>query len=98
MYYSPEFMANVAFKYNIIEGLSVHTDIRAYTNMKALDRRGTEQTLKGCFDWSIGAEYRFIKRMTVFLDLNNLLSQRYYMWYDYPSYRFNFMVGLTVDF
>lgn len=98
LYYSPEFMANVAFKYNIIEGLSVHTDIRAYTNMKALDRRGTEQTLKGCFDWSIGAEYRFIKRMTVFLDLNNLLSQRYYMWYDYPSYRFNFMVGLTVDF
>ncbi len=98
LYYSPEFMANLAFKYNIIDGLSVHTDIRAYTNMKALDRVGDEQTIKGCFDWSIGAEYRFIKRMTVFLDLNNLLSQRYYMWYDYPSYRFNFMVGLTVDF
>ena len=98
LYYSPEFMANVSFKYNIIEGLSAYTGIRAYTNMKALDRIGQEQTLKGCFDWSIGAEYRFIKRMTVFVDLNNLLSQRYYMWYDYPSYRFNFMVGLTVDF
>ena len=98
IYYAPEFMANVAFKYNIVKGLSVYTDIRAYTNMKALDREGVEQTLKGCFDWSLGAEYRFIKRMTVFVDLNNLLSQRYYMWYDYPSYRFNFMVGLTVDF
>ena len=98
LYYTPAFTANLAFKYNIVKGLSVYTDLRGYTNMKALDRQGNEQILKGCADWSIGAEYRFIKRMTVFLDLNNILSQRYYMWYDYPSYRFNFMVGLTVDF
>lgn len=98
IYYAPEFIGNIAFKYNIVDKVQVYTGIKAYSNMKALNRYGEEETLKGCFDWSIGAEYRFIKRMTAFVDFSNIIAQRYYMWYDYPSYRFNFMAGLTFDF
>lgn len=98
LYYSPAFKANLSFRYNIVDKVSVYTRMTGYTNMQAKDRKGQDVTLKGCFDWSVGAEYRFIKRMTVFLDLNNLIAQRYYQWYDYPSYRFNFMAGLSFDF
>ena len=66
--------------------------------MKAKDRTGKDVILKGCCDWSVGAEYRFIKRMTAFAEINNLLGQRYYRWYDMPSYRWNFMAGISIDF
>lgn len=98
LYYSPAFKAHLSFRYNIVDKVSVYTRMTGYTNMRARDRQGKDVTLKGCFDWSVGAEYRFIKRMTVFVDLNNLIAQRYYQWYDYPSYRFNFMAGLSFDF
>lgn len=98
LYYMPEFTANLDFRYNVVNRIWVYTDIKGYTNMKARDRAGRDVILKGCFDWSIGAEYRFIKRMTAFVELNNLIAQRYYRWYDVPSYRFNFMAGLSVDF
>ncbi|MDE6494215.1 MAG: hypothetical protein K2L50_06560 [Bacteroidales bacterium] len=98
LYYSPEFKANLSFRYNIVDKVTVYTRMTGYTNMWAKDRRGEDVRLKGCFDWSLGAEYRFIKRMTVFVDLNNIIARRYYRWYDYPAYRFNFMAGLSFDF
>lgn len=98
LYYMPEFSANLDFRYNIVNRVWVYTNLKGYTNMKAKDRFGKDVILKGCCDWSVGAEYRFIKRMTAFLELNNLLAQRYYRWYDLPSYRFNFMAGISLDF
>ena len=98
LYYMPEFTANLDFRYNIVNRVWVYTNLKGYTNMKAKDRTGKDVVLKGCCDWSVGAEYRFIKRMTAFAEINNLLGQRYYRWYDMPSYRWNFMAGISIDF
>lgn len=101
LYYAPAFRANIAFKYNLAGNrLSLSTNLMISTGMKALDRIGQEVRInpKGCYDWSIGAEYRFIKRMTAFVNLNNILAQRYYLWNDYQAYRFNFVAGITFDF
>ncbi len=101
LYYAPAFRANVAFKYNLAGNkLSLYTNLMISSSMKALDRMGQEVTLnpKGCYDWSIGAEYRFIDRMTAFANFGNILAQRYYLWNDYQAYRFNFMAGITFDF
>ena len=101
LYYAPAFKANIAFKYNMAGNrLSLYTNLMISTGMKALDRKGNEVWLnrKGVYDWSLGAEYRFIKRMTAFLNLNNIIGQRYYLWNDYQAYRFSFMAGVTVDF
>lgn len=101
LYYAPAFKANIAFKYNMAGNrLSLYTNLMISTGMKALDRRGNEVWLnrKGVYEWSVGAEYRFIKRMTAFLNLNNITGQRYYLWNDYQAYRFSFMAGFTVDF
>lgn len=101
LYYAPAFKANIAFKYNLAGNrLSLYTNLMISTGMKALDRRGMEVRLndKGVYDWSLGAEYRFIKRMTAFLNVNNIIGQRYYLWNDYQAYRFSIMAGITVDF
>ncbi|MEG1498884.1 MAG: hypothetical protein RR393_05615 [Bacteroidales bacterium] len=96
--YTPAFEAKVSFRYNIGNKFIITSEILGYTNMKAFDRYGKPSILKGCFDWSVGFEYRFLKRWSTFVNLNNLIAQRYFRWYDYPSYRFNCMLGVTVAF
>jgi hypothetical protein len=54
--------------------------------------------LKGYSDINLGVEYRYSKLLSGFINLNNILGQRYYKWYNYPSQRFNFMVGVTYSF
>jgi hypothetical protein len=44
------------------------------------------------------AEYQLIKRLSVFAQVDNLLSQKYQRWYLYPSYGLNVFGGLRVKF
>ncbi|MBN2173265.1 MAG: hypothetical protein JW731_03985 [Bacteroidales bacterium] len=56
------------------------------------------EELDGFVDLSLGVEYRYSKILSGFIDLNNILGQRYFRWYNYPSYRFNVLVGVTYSF
>ena len=58
----------------------------------------TAVTLKGLVDVNLGFEYRYTKFLSVFLNLNNLASQRYNRWYAYPTQKFNVLGGLTYTF
>ena len=69
-----------------------------YTGMTGLDRYMDEFTVNGGFDWNLGFEYRFFRRWSAFAQVNNLIAQRFFRWYDYPSYRINFIVGATFGF
>jgi outer membrane receptor protein involved in Fe transport len=49
-------------------------------------------------DLGIGAEYRFYKRFSLFLEANNLAAQSYERWYSYPERPLDFRGGLSVVF
>ena len=49
-------------------------------------------------DVNLGLEYRYNKRISAFLQLNNLASQRYMRWYNYPVQIFQVMGGVTFRF
>ena len=49
-------------------------------------------------DANIGLEYRYNKRISVFLNFNNVASQGYKRWYNYPAQRFQVMGGATFRF
>jgi hypothetical protein len=49
-------------------------------------------------DVNLGLEYRYNKRLSAFIQLNNLASQRYMRWYNYPVQIFQFMGGITARF
>lgn len=49
-------------------------------------------------DLNLGAEYRYTRRLSVFLNFNNLLSKRYQYWLDYPVQGINILGGLTYSF
>jgi hypothetical protein len=54
--------------------------------------------LKAITDLNLGAEYRYTKSLNAFLKLNNIAAMRYYRWNNYPTYRFNFLLGFTYSF
>jgi hypothetical protein len=47
------------------------------------------------FDVNLGLEYRYSKIFSVFVDMYNLTSAKYYLWNQYPSRRFNIIIGFT---
>lgn len=49
-------------------------------------------------DANLGVEYRYTKRLSVFLNFNNFAAQRYQKWIDYPVVGFQVLGGLTFRF
>ena len=49
-------------------------------------------------DVNLGVEYRYNKRISAFVQFNNLAAQRYQRWYNYPVQSFQVMGGFTFRF
>ncbi len=99
------FMANYNMQDKIlIKGeLLTHSSIYARTfESITVDETTTTNLvpvrLDGYADISLGGEYRYSKLLSGFINFNNILGQRYFRWYNYPSYRFNIMLGVTYSF
>lgn len=55
-------------------------------------------SLKTIIDANLSLEYRYSKKLSGFLNMNNLGFTRYEVWNNYPSYKFNFLVGIAMVF
>jgi hypothetical protein len=49
-------------------------------------------------DLSLGVEYRYTKVLSGFINFNNITNSQYYLWNNYPSYKFNLMGGVAYSF
>jgi hypothetical protein len=49
-------------------------------------------------DANLGVEYRYNKRISLFVNFNNFAAQRYQRWLGYPVQSFQFMMGATFRF
>lgn len=49
-------------------------------------------------DFNLGVEYRYNKRISAFIQFNNLAAQRYQRWYNYPVQSFQVLGGFTFKF
>lgn len=61
----------------------------------ALVSGGNPGMLGTTVDVNLGAEYRYSNLLSFWLRFNNMTAQPYYLWYNYPSYRFRFMLGFS---
>ena len=54
--------------------------------------------LEGTIDINIGAEYRLNKKLSGFINLNNIAAIEYQRFNNYPTQRFNFLAGISYSF
>jgi hypothetical protein len=104
----PRLQFMVRGNYNLFDKFIVNLDLNMEEGRKALVYAMGEKVTEvdGQFvrdlgflaDVNLGLEYRYNKRISAFIQFNNLASQRYYRWFDYPVQIFQVMGGVTARF
>lgn len=102
----PTYTVSLDASYNLSNKIIATANIYAISKRKACQYNvqgenkvlPESKELDGTLDINLGLEYRFTKRFSSFLDLNNITGSRYYQWNQYANQRFNFMLGLTYAF
>jgi len=101
-WHKPNYDFSLAANYNIQNKIFFKAEFITYGSSKVpvWDDKGvlSPQTLKAWVDLNIGVEYRYRKKLGLFVNFNNVTASRYYRWYNYPSYKFNIMAGLSYIF
>ena len=67
-------------------------------DVKANDAGQFVQVLKPYVDANLGVEYRYNKRISAFINFNNLTAAKYQQFTNFPVQRFNVLGGFTFKF
>lgn len=98
-WHRPGYRATLSGSYNIKRKLLLSADLIAQGNMKAHDPV-TQLAVKldPALDLNFRTEYFVSKNFSLFIDLNNLTSNKYPLFLNYPVRGFQVMAGLTWSF
>lgn len=64
----------------------------------ALDKNNRVLKLNALLDLGAGAEYEIIDRLSAFINVNNILNNKYQRWYGYQVYGINVFGGVRIKF
>ncbi len=89
---------NTTARYKILKDLYLKGDIYFWNG--SYYRVQTIQTdkLSAAFDCNLGAEYKVLKKLNVYLDFNNLFNNQYQRWNQYNVFGFNVVGGVVYSF
>lgn len=111
-WHRPEIKVSTAAEYNLRDKLIARldlfywgeqyaqsvTEITTNQDMEILDRQYGVETLAPIFDVNLGFEYRYTKKLSAFIQFNNIGGMNYEKYQDYPLQGFNVFGGLTYGF
>ncbi|MEN8157568.1 MAG: hypothetical protein ABFS10_11515, partial [Bacteroidota bacterium] len=91
----PAFDISLQARYNMSDKILVSMGIYTIGRRYYEDFDTTEEILPLTVDANLGVEYRYTKLLSFWARINNLAAQKYYIYNQYPAYRFRAMVGFT---
>lgn len=100
----PRLELNFRAEAKIMEGLKINAGYEYVQRKKyAIDGsgvidNGSDIGLGNISNLSVGARYTFLKDLSVFGCVNNLLNKKYYYESGYPAEKLNVLAGLSLDF
>jgi hypothetical protein len=104
----PQFQFILRGSYNLYDKFLVNLSGKIETGRKAKVYSAGEDIIEkneqfakplgAIVDINLGLEYRYNTRVSAFLQINNLASQQYYRWYNYPVQPIQVMAGVTARF
>lgn len=84
--------------WNILKNLLLKSDISIGNGAQYIDASSEKQRLKGAADWNLGAEWHLVKNWDLWLQVNNLLNNKYQRWVNYPVLGTNVLGGIIFNF
>ena len=97
-WHEPGVRFNADFILRPIPELTITGYLAVVNGIKAYNIYDQTVNTRGVFDLGGGVEYNFIPRVSAFINMNNILSNKYERWLGYNSYGFNIYGGLRVKF
>lgn len=92
----PAFLYKLKVGYYVLENLKVSALLMGQTKMYNLYQG--EQAMDPWMDLSLMADYHLTKNLGFFLNVTNIFSDEYRVWYNYPTQSIGFMGGLHFSF
>jgi hypothetical protein len=98
-WHRPGYRVTLGASYNLFEKIIFNADMIMQGNMKAFDPEADKTVkLKSAFDLNFRAEYLVSDTFSAFVDLNNITSNKYPVFLNYPVRGFQVGVGITWKF
>jgi hypothetical protein len=106
-WYLPELKFTLRGSYNIYDKLYAKLDFNMETGRKSPngilnpDASQSEDVLFNTgiiADANLHLEYRYNRRISAFVQFNNIANQKYQRWLNYPVYGFQVLGGVTIGF
>lgn len=102
----PNFNVSLSGVYDLADKIIVRGDVFVVGERNipfqydetTLELLSTGFKLKPFVDFNLGFEYRYTKRLSAFLNFNNILNQKYQNWNFYKVQGFNVLGGMTYRF
>lgn len=85
-----------SFRWNAFKEVLLKADVFAFSGVPALFKN--KETKTNGTDLSAGAEFKITNKFSAWLDLNNILDNKYQRWNNYPVYSLNVIGGIIVHF
>lgn len=108
-WHKPDYEISLSGIYDLSDKIIVRADLYHFSKQYA-KTWGTVTTnnitvvteeakeLDAVFDVNLGLEYRYTKKLSAFIQFNNIASSPYKRWDDYPTQKFGVLGGLTYSF
>jgi hypothetical protein len=97
-WHMPNMQTNYYVLYYFKEKIIFNLNSYMLSGIPALLPNGTEKTLPTIVDLNVKVDYLFSKKFSAFLELNNILANKYQRYLYYPVKGINFLAGATYSF
>ncbi|MDD2344747.1 MAG: hypothetical protein PHI36_00455 [Bacteroidales bacterium] len=101
-WHMPSMVHSLTSFYNMQDKIIIRVDglitMGRLARIKDIEGNMLNKSLKTSVDFNLGVEYRYTKLLSAFLNINNISANRNYYFYQYPSQRINFIVGISYSF
>lgn len=96
-WHKPSFDLKFGTKYSFHDKLAVNFDLNIFGTRYAKPYIDTLEAIKldPIIDFNLGIEYKYSKVLSIFLNVYNIGSTKYYYWNQYPSQRLNLIAGFS---
>ncbi len=108
----PNWSGSLLAQYHYNKYLSMNTEFTVLSNRRALDRGTFLATsyisnilpvvrfldLNEVYNWNIGFDYKYNSKVTAFIQFENILGQKYFIYNYYPAQGFRARIGISYFF
>jgi hypothetical protein len=89
---------NAAIRWQLLKDLFLYSELWTWTKPKYRTKSGDSFNGDNAFDLNAGAEFRITKNFNLWVQLNNLLNDKYQRWNQYEVFGFSILGGITYSF